>query len=162
MSPDAAGLRGRREWMLAGGWALLILVATSLPLPAGGVLDRPPHLFGVLAADKVGHATMYAVLGWLTVGALSTERASVLTRLLAALAAAAAFAALDEWHQAWIPSRTAEIMDWVADASGVAVGAAARAVRERTGSGRGRDSAEDRGDRARDHRHEEKGGRDGD
>ena len=30
--------------------------------------------------------------------------------------------ALDEWHQLWIPSRDAELGDWVMDAAGSACG----------------------------------------
>lgn len=113
----------------------MILAATSVPLPGGGVLDRPLVLFGLVEADKVGHAALYAVLGWLTVGALDAAEVSAAPRLLAGVAAAAAFAALDEWHQSWIPSRTPEMVDWVADTAGLVVGAVARTVRERTRSG---------------------------
>lgn len=154
MTPDAPGSIRRREWILAGGWALFILVATSVPLPGGSLLDRPILLFGFLEADKVAHATMYGVLGWLTVGALdATVRVPPTRRLLGGLAAAAAFAAFDEWHQSWIPSRSPELVDWAADAAGLAVGAAARRVHDRVragpngpaGTGAGEDQQEERG-----------------
>jgi VanZ family protein len=36
-----------------------------------------------------------------------------------------AFGALDEVHQLWIPGRTADPIDWAADAAGSVVGIAA-------------------------------------
>lgn len=122
-----------------GGWALLILVVTSVPPPGGAAPDRPLLLFGVLEADKVVHAAMYAVLGWLTVAALAAAEFAPPRRLVAGLAAAAAFAALDEWHQVWIPWRSPEVMDWVADAVGLAVGAATRTVLDGIGTDANRD-----------------------
>lgn len=125
------------------GWVLFILAATSVPLPGGGVLEGPLFLDGLLPADRVAHLGMYAVLGWLVVRALDAEGPSAVPTVLGGLLAAAVFAALDEWHQAWIPSRSPQAVDWLADVAGLAVGAGVRRLRtRRSGYGSGEDEQE--------------------
>jgi VanZ family protein len=99
------------RWIQAIAWAALILTATSLPsTPAG------PAVPGI---DKVVHFALYAVLGGLTMRAAeSTSVRSVITWTLAI----ALFAAVDEWHQFFIPNRSADVIDWVADVAGGAAG----------------------------------------
>lgn len=130
-------LRDRlRPWALPAAWCGLILVATSVPLPTE---DLPTS---DLPLDLVGHLVMYLGLGW-TVG-----RAVLRSGWTGAGGAGAAwmgglgFAALDEWHQAWVPTRVPSLGDWVADAVGLTAGlalvlAAAR-LRGGTGGGAGR------------------------
>jgi VanZ family protein len=83
---------------------------TGLAIPAGG--------------DKVGHLLAYGGLGFLLCLALraGTDRTRSRCALLA-LAIASAYGILDEWHQQWIPSRTASVLDWVADVIGASLGA---------------------------------------
>lgn len=69
--------------------------------------------------DKVVHGTMYGVLGFLVGNALL--RARVVVWVLAGVLLAV-MAAGDEWHQEWIPGRSAETLDWVADVAGATVG----------------------------------------
>lgn len=106
----------------------MILCATSLPGPA--IPDT-----GVTHFDKATHFVAYAILGLLVARALR-ELGRLRTRLLPlALVAIAAFAALDEWHQLYIPGRSADMRDWIADLSGGALAlllAAARAPRPET------------------------------
>ena len=100
------------RWIPVALWTGVILTGTSVPSVPG------PAVPGL---DKVGHFAMYAVLGLLTAravrGGVATSRA-----LLVALAAIAIFAAVDEWHQRLIPSRSAEVADWFADVTGATVG----------------------------------------
>ena len=100
------------RWIPVALWAGVILTGTSVP----GVPEP-----GVPGLDKVAHFAMYAVLGLLTArairGGVARPRA-----FLVALAAIAVFAAVDEWHQRLIPSRSAEVADWFADVSGATVG----------------------------------------
>jgi VanZ family protein len=100
-------LSGRR-WLPALLWLAVIFVATSLPdAPA------PP----VPGGDKAAHAIMYGVLAALVVYALA-GRPRFRAALVLAGAAIAAVAALDEWHQRFIPGRSASVGDWVADTAG--------------------------------------------
>jgi VanZ family protein len=112
-----------RRWIPTVLWAVVILVLTSVPTPAG------PG--GGLGLDKAVHLVLYAILGWLAIRAAS--RGSFRARTAAVtLAAIALFAVVDELHQVFIPWRTGDISDWVADLTGGAIGiafAAATAAR---------------------------------
>lgn len=87
---------------------------TSIPgsdVPSVGV----PHV------DKVVHFALYAVLGALVARALRPARAGGRIGAGAALlglAAIALFAAVDEWHQRWVPGRSGDLLDWWADLAG--------------------------------------------
>jgi VanZ family protein len=73
--------------------------------------------------DKLGHFAMYGGLGFLlgrAWAATGTGPTWVIPLLLALLLGAA-----DEWRQASLPARSAEVADWVADAVGVIAGFAA-------------------------------------
>lgn len=129
----------RREWRQVGAWVLFILAMTSIPLPGGGVLERPFLLDGFLAPDTLVHLGLYGVLGWLVVRAVDAREPAGPAALAGALAAAVVFAALDEWHQAWIPSRSPQLVDWMADVAGVTAGATAR----RTRNGGGAETSEE-------------------
>ena len=55
--------------------------------------------------------------------ARARQRASgIEVRYTVLLAVGSAYAALDEWHQSFVPGRNPDIADWLADAAGVAVG----------------------------------------
>ena len=102
-----------RRFGPALGWASLILIVTSIPIP-GTLATASPA-----GADKLVHATMYAVLAWLTsrgAGAPSARAAMVV------FAAVAAFGAFDEWHQRFVPGRMSSRADLVADVIGAGVG----------------------------------------
>ena len=97
----------------------MILTATSVP---GALLRNAPVFPG---ADKVAHAILYGVLGFLAWHAISRDWPASRPWLASALrlvAAIAVFAAGDEWHQQFIPGRGAEAADWVADVAGASVG----------------------------------------
>lgn len=110
------------------GWAAFILLLTSIP---GAAI---PHV-GFRFTDKVAHTTMYGIFAWLATRSLLRTGRPVRYTLLV-LVGIAAFAALDEWHQQFIPGRSMELFDWVADTSGAAVGALAAAVTVRARPGR--------------------------
>lgn len=75
---------------------------------------------GVAGADKLVHFSLYAVLGALVARALAAPRAR--RGLVLAAAQLMLFGALDEWHQQFVPGRSAELADWVADLLGALVG----------------------------------------
>lgn len=88
--------------------------------------------------DKLLHLLAYLPLGWLAHGAFASLRQLGRRpwRLrLAALGAAALYAASDEWHQALVPGRTADLADWAADLLGIGAGIALAArLRPATGA----------------------------
>jgi VanZ family protein len=99
-------------------WAALILVATTVHVP--DVVLRTP----VSWLDKLAHGTLYLVLGWLTGAAMCAAGRCTARAGFVALAVAAAFAALDEAHQAWLPGRVPSVGDWAADVIGATIGLA--------------------------------------
>ncbi|MBD3410041.1 MAG: teicoplanin resistance protein VanZ [Ignavibacteriales bacterium] len=102
---------------LAAYWSAL-LVATSLPQSAA-----PELVF----SDKLVHFGAYAGLSALLSLALAYQRKwrRLATSPLAwAAAIAILYGAFDELHQAFIPGRSCEFLDLVADALGAGVGAA--------------------------------------
>jgi VanZ family protein len=74
-------------------------------------------------ADKLVHATLYGTLGFLAARALAAGVGGLAARRLAVAAAAiAAFAAFDEWHQDFVPGRSSDRLDWLADVVGATAG----------------------------------------
>ena len=76
---------------------------------------------------KAGHVSEYAVLAVLLCRALpsfpATRPALRLARIgLMAIGLATAFAASDEFHQSFVPSRTASVADVCLDAAGATLG----------------------------------------
>jgi VanZ family protein len=73
--------------------------------------------------DKLLHAVEYAglaallVLGLTHLGTMGLRRAALLAVLLAA-----AYGATDELHQAFIPNRSCDLLDWLADVIGACIG----------------------------------------
>jgi VanZ family protein len=106
------------RWIPVVLWAGFILTATSIPnVPA-------PAAPGT---DKLAHVAMYAVFGVLALRAAWHAAPSPRTLVLT-LAAIALFAAVDEWHQRFIPSRSADAVDWLADVAGATLGIGSLAV----------------------------------
>jgi VanZ family protein len=103
-------------------WTVVILAITSWP---GSAVPSPPTIPHV---DKVLHAVLYGVLGWLV--GRSWTRVSW-RRWVGSLVAIAAFAAIDEWHQRLIEGRSADRYDWLADVLGAAGGMSLVRARER-------------------------------
>lgn len=104
-----------RRWAPSVVWAGLILVATSLP---ASTLPSAPVFPG---ADKVVHFVFYGVLGALVAHA-DTGRARPSRGVPRLIGMIAIFALIDEVHQRWIPGRSMEFADWMADVTGALVG----------------------------------------
>jgi VanZ family protein len=103
-----------RAWWPPAAWAVCILVATWIP---GAMVPRIPAPDGT---DKLVHFIFFVVLGFLIQRALGLQRNVRLTAYV--ILALAAFAALDEFVQQFIPGRDMELFDWIADVSGAIVG----------------------------------------
>jgi VanZ family protein len=78
-------------------------------------------------ADKWAHAITYASLAAVWLRALAGGRWEGVTvrRAVCAAAAAVAYGVTDEWHQSFVPGRSADAVDLVADAVGAGLAAGA-------------------------------------
>jgi VanZ family protein len=108
-----------RRWAPAIVWAAFIFTCSSLPGTTYPSTDLPN-------ADKLVHIVLYGVLAALAVRGLAVpaEQARSALRLwLVAAAVAALYGVTDELHQIFIPFRSADVEDAVADAAGALLGA---------------------------------------
>jgi VanZ family protein len=106
-----------RRWWLWGPVVLYMAVIFAL-----SSMPEPPAPPGI--DDKTQHFAAYAGLGVVTLRATS---GGVVTGLragaaIAAWAIAAIYGASDEFHQRFVPGRSADLLDLRADALGAAVG----------------------------------------
>lgn len=101
-----------RMWWLTLAWAVLIVALTVAPMPDTGAS------LGVPGLDKLVHAALFGVLAWLALQARARggARRPALWLLLVAIAV---FAGADEWVQQFIAGRSADLLDWVADMTGM-------------------------------------------
>src|SRR3954471_1706459 len=105
-----------RAWFPALMVALALFIASSVPGTSYPQVD-------VRYADKMVHVTFYALLGAACARGLlrSTARQGAAVVLIAT-ALATAFGATDELHQLFVPFRSADWHDLVADAFGALLG----------------------------------------
>ncbi len=101
-------------WLPAAGWAAIIFVLSAqpkLPSPAG-------------LGDKHAHFMAYALLAVLVLVGLTGGRMARASRLTlgAAFVIAVLYGVSDEFHQSFVPGRTPDAKDVVADAAGAAIG----------------------------------------
>jgi VanZ family protein len=110
-------VKARRFWWLALAWASIIFLLSSIP---GKSMPDVPGL----RYDKLLHALVYSVLGGLIFLALR-QRSSLPTSRVVAISAAFALAygLTDEFHQLFVPGRSADLYDAVADGIGALLGA---------------------------------------
>jgi VanZ family protein len=109
-------------WGPALGWAAVIFTLSSFPGSAYPATDVP-------GADKLVHLALYSALGALCARALLLRAPQAEGRerrllLLGAVAMAAVYGVTDEIHQLFVPARSADWHDAVADAVGALLGAA--------------------------------------
>ncbi|MBU1693541.1 MAG: VanZ family protein [Verrucomicrobia bacterium] len=101
-------------WLPPAAWAAAIFGLSSL-----SSLPRPPAYPG---EDKVLHALFFAILALWLLRALTGERRIRLGKAAAlAFLAASLYGAFDEVHQYFVPPRTMDAADWLADSLGAAV-----------------------------------------
>jgi VanZ family protein len=95
-------------------WVGFTFLLTSIPDPNFEV----PLPF----ADKLAHFGFYGVMGFLCAMWRRESGGSARGALLFALAFVAFVGAVDEVHQHWIPGRSMDVIDWLADAAGGGIG----------------------------------------
>jgi VanZ family protein len=107
-------MRRYGRWLPSLAWMLLISYwsgQSSLPIDQTAVSKDLLH--------KLAHVGAYAVLAALNRWALAgAQRAALWAWVLAA-----AFGAVDEWHQAFTPGREATVRDWLLDTLAAAAAA---------------------------------------
>ncbi len=103
-------------WLPVLAWAAGIFAASSFP---GSAYPRPPFPL----ADKVMHVALYGPFGLLVARALRRNMGPVAAISLATLIATA-YGVTDEVHQLFVPRRSADWRDVVADLIGGFAGAA--------------------------------------
>ena len=91
-------------------WAAAVFVASSRP--------TLPQLPSVLGWDKLQHTGAYAVGGALIARALGRGGRGVWL----AVALGSLYGLGDEIHQLFVPNRSADALDWIADTLGVLAG----------------------------------------
>jgi len=104
--------------------AIFLLSSISLRLPAETNVPMP---------DKLAHTLEFAGLGYLCARAslLSFADRPPLRAALVGVLVAAAWGIADELHQAFVPERTADVLDLLADTVGASLGAGLRLVQVR-------------------------------
>ena len=79
-----------------------------------------PSLF--TGQDKLAHATVYGLLGVLLLGALPQSAGRYSWRQITVSALIASLYGMsDELHQSFVPGRSAEVGDWLADSAGALI-----------------------------------------
>jgi hypothetical protein len=108
-------LRAITHWAPVVGWATLIFCLSAMP--------RPEAYFPMLAGalnDKAAHAIAYGGLSILCYRALRRASGMWAARhaFVLALLACTAYGLTDEWHQYFVPFRTLDERDLLADVVG--------------------------------------------
>jgi VanZ family protein len=100
-----------RDILLLVAYCGLIFWLSDQPaLPVPSLL---PH------QDKFAHAALFALLGWLSWQAFGHWLREEIPLFLASLAFSALYGLSDEWHQSFVPGRTMDLLDWLADLAGI-------------------------------------------
>ena len=108
-------IRRRTYLALLFIWVAFTFILTSVP---DAQVDVPlPY------ADKVAHFCFYGVMGFLCALWRRASGSPAGRAALVALLFTAFVGAVDEAHQHWIPGRSTEFFDWIADAAGGGAGA---------------------------------------
>ncbi len=102
----------RRLWLL---YLVLIFGLSSIPAD-----PRPQG--APLFIDKVAHFVLYCGFGYVFARSEDGRRRRGLWPLLAAALLAALVGMVDEFYQGFVPNRSRELADWLADLAGGACG----------------------------------------
>jgi VanZ family protein len=128
-----------RYWMPALGWMVLIFLGSTDVLSAEHTsrflvpflhwLDPHLSIAAIVSIQtvirKLGHVTEYAILAvllWRALRSGQNLRSRMAILFFAVSIACAIFAASDEFHQSFVPSRTASAHDVMIDTCGALIG----------------------------------------
>ncbi len=93
-------------------WAAIIFVESSIP---GDVFPRTP-----IGSDKLVHIAIFFILGWLLHRAFTHQSSELVSKMSLYLTQVVTilFGFSDEFHQLFVPGRTADMYDMAADSAG--------------------------------------------
>jgi VanZ family protein len=115
------------RWLITIAWMVVIYIFSDAPHSS----QFTEHYFGILNIPlrKLGHLSEYAILFWLCNWSLlghkafaqkTKTQAAKFVRLIA-FVLTLGYAITDEWHQSYVPGRSATIGDVAVDAFGAAI-----------------------------------------
>ena len=102
----------RTTWTAAVAWMVVIFGLSSLPA------SHVPSTGGTYA-----HFGVYAVLGFILFHAFSYETPARDRAFALAVIVASIYGVTDELHQAFVPGRVPDVIDWAVDTLGALIGA---------------------------------------
>ena len=102
--------RGENFWRIAL-WPLLV-AATIFFASSHSRVAAPP----IAHFDKLAHFSVYGLLATLLARRGNGPRAIAFALLITSL-----YGASDEWHQSFVPGRSCDVFDWLADTLGGAL-----------------------------------------
>lgn len=153
-SPYVITTAASRAWGLVIGWMALIFWFSGASFSAGNTAPMlgplllrffpqiTPEQIDIVhfAIRKFGHWSEYFVLAVLILRAVlaSSTASSFVRHASYAVLGSSVFALSDEWHQSFVPSREASLIDVMVDTFGAICGAAACALLKRTPRSRNR------------------------
>jgi len=111
-------MRVAGRWLPVAGWMAFIYALSAQPsFPDLGLSDSAKD-----ATEVAVHFGLYAMLGFLVSRTVALNGDRSVARIAMVLAVCAAFALSDEWHQSFVPNRTADVVDWIVDLAGAVTG----------------------------------------
>lgn len=113
--PDRAAQTERRLRIIGWTGAILLAIGIFLESSSSDIGSMLPNL--PPGSDKVAHAFSYALLSACLT--LATARPGI------AVVASGLYGLSDEFHQSFVPRRTSDVFDLVADVVGAVIGALA-------------------------------------
>ncbi|HET7153238.1 MAG TPA: VanZ family protein [Candidatus Kapabacteria bacterium] len=99
-------------------FAVAIFIGSSIPGP-----QMPKVVLSV--PDKILHVCEYSVFAFLIYRAIKNQRrwkGLIRVAIIFTIVYASAYAASDEFHQSFVPGRTMDFYDWLADTIGAFTG----------------------------------------
>ena len=127
-APLTSAARAIRYWLPLIAWMAVIFALSHIPVDTvESVLDGPLQIAPEIAkSDLVIHPLEFGILAILAYRLLASyRRVSRRYALLGAFLIAIAYGALDEFHQSFVPGRSATLADLGLDALGALLGLAA-------------------------------------
>lgn len=116
--PNVLALFSR--WAPVTVWMVLVFVGSSFSSRPGPQLT--PYSPEDLIVSKSPHVVEYMILAFLLIRAQKAAARPITRRVyLIAFIVATLYAALDEFHQSFVPGRTASVWDVTVDSVGAAV-----------------------------------------
>ena len=98
------------------------VISLSILIFVASAQERAPIPdFGFTWQDKVFHFLAYLVYALTVYNAVRLSSITEWRRAMVILAVSALYGAADEWHQFYVPGRSSELLDWVADVLGASV-----------------------------------------